>query len=98
MTAITELKKGSPFDPPPDPKSDLGRYRLLAPNAAVKVSPLCLGAMNFGDAWKDMMGECRQETAEQILDYYYDNGGNFIDTYVAHLLIKNVLQIEDIGP
>lgn len=35
----------------PTPKSYLGRYRLLAPTAGVKVSPLCLGAMNFGDAW-----------------------------------------------
>jgi aryl-alcohol dehydrogenase-like predicted oxidoreductase len=33
------------------PKSYLGRYRLLAPTAGVKVSPLCLGAMNFGDGW-----------------------------------------------
>lgn len=33
------------------PKSRLGRYRLLAPTAGVKVSPLCLGAMNFGTGW-----------------------------------------------
>lgn len=33
------------------PKSHLGRYRLLAPTAGVKVSPLCLGAMNFGEGW-----------------------------------------------
>lgn len=26
-------------------------HRQLAPNAAVKVSPICLGAMNFGTAW-----------------------------------------------
>lgn len=41
----------SMFEPAPTPKSHLGRYRLLAPSAAVKVSPLCLGAMNFGDSW-----------------------------------------------
>lgn len=35
----------------PEPKSALGRYRLLAPSAALKVSPLALGTMNFGDAW-----------------------------------------------
>ena len=35
----------------PSPKSALAHYRMLSPNAAVKVSPLCLGAMNFGDAW-----------------------------------------------
>ncbi|KAI1318419.1 aldo/keto reductase [Xylariaceae sp. FL0255] len=40
----------------PPPKSPLGRYRLLSPTAAVRVSPLCLGAMNFGDAWKENLG------------------------------------------
>lgn len=53
---------------------------MLAPNASVRVSPLCLGAMNFGDAWKDFMGECNQGTAEGMLDFFYEQGGNFIDT------------------
>jgi aryl-alcohol dehydrogenase-like predicted oxidoreductase len=26
------------------------------------------------------MGECNQETAESIMDYFYEQGGNFIDT------------------
>jgi aryl-alcohol dehydrogenase-like predicted oxidoreductase len=39
------------FAPARAPKSHLGRYRLLAPTAGVKVSPLCLGAMNFGEGW-----------------------------------------------
>ncbi|KAB5532582.1 aldo/keto reductase [Coniochaeta sp. 2T2.1] len=64
----------------PPPKSPMGRYRLLSPNASVKVSPLCLGAMNFGNAWKDYMGACDQKTTEAILDFFYENGGNFIDT------------------
>ncbi|CCC11814.1 hypothetical protein SMACR_04796 [Sordaria macrospora] len=58
----------------PLPKGPLGRYRLLSPTASVRVSPLCLGSMNFGDAWKDYMGECNQETTESILDFYYENG------------------------
>ena len=33
------------------PKSLLGYHRQLAPTAAVKVSPICLGAMNLGTAW-----------------------------------------------
>jgi predicted aldo/keto reductase-like oxidoreductase len=66
----------------PKPKSALGYYRILSPNASVRVSPLCLGAMNFGDAWKGFMGECDQKTTESILDYFYEQGGNFIDTYV----------------
>ncbi|CDM28921.1 hypothetical protein DTO013E5_1270 [Penicillium roqueforti] len=68
------------FAPAATPKSHLGRYRLLAPTAGVKVSPLCLGAMNFGDGWKERLGECNKETSFKILDTYYENGGNFIDT------------------
>lgn len=57
------------------PKGPLDRYRLLSPTASLRVSPLCLGAMNFGDAWKDYMGACDQKTTESILDFFYDNGG-----------------------
>lgn len=39
----------------PPPVSPLARYRLLSPSAAVKVSPLCLGTMNFGTAWSVAM-------------------------------------------
>jgi aryl-alcohol dehydrogenase-like predicted oxidoreductase len=69
-----------PLPAAPQPKGPLGRYRLLSPTASVRVSPLCLGAMNFGDAWKGYMGSCDKETTEAILDFYYDQGGNFIDT------------------
>jgi len=68
------------FAPPPPPKTALGYYRLLAPTASVRVSPLCLGAMNFGDAWVDFMGKCDKKTSFEILDYFYEAGGNFIDT------------------
>ncbi|RGP66681.1 alcohol dehydrogenase [Fusarium longipes] len=64
----------------PPPKSPLGRYRLLSPTASIWVSPICLGTMNFGNAWKEFMGECNQSTAESILDFYYEQGGNFIDS------------------
>ncbi len=66
--------------PAPPAKSPLGRYRILSPTASVRVSPLCLGAMNFGNAWKPFMGACDQKSTEEILDFYYDQGGNFIDT------------------
>ncbi|KZF19348.1 Aldo/keto reductase [Xylona heveae TC161] len=68
------------FQPAPEPKSLLGRHRILAPTAGVRVSPLCLGAMNFGDAWYDFMGKCDKKTSFEILDYFYEQGGNFIDT------------------
>ncbi|GFN20257.1 aldo/keto reductase [Aspergillus tubingensis] len=64
----------------PMPRSPLDRHRQLAPSAAVRVSPLCLGTMNFGDAWKDWLGECPKETAFGVLDYFFSQGGNFIDT------------------
>lgn len=66
--------------PCPPPKSLLGRHRLLAPTASVYVSPICLGGLNFGEAWKDILGTCSKETAFEILDYFYEQGGNFIDT------------------
>lgn len=65
---------------PPKPKSVLGYHRILSPSAAVRVSPLALGAMNFGEPWKKFMGECSKETAFKMMDYFYESGGNFIDT------------------
>ncbi|KAK0373362.1 hypothetical protein CLIM01_09293 [Colletotrichum limetticola] len=58
----------------------LARHRQLSPTAAVRVSPLALGAMNFGEKQKATMGECTKETAFEIMDHYYSQGGNFIDT------------------
>lgn len=72
------------FPPPPKPVSVLGRHRILSPTAGVRVSPLCLGGMNFGDAWKDALGECTKETSFAMLDYFYSQGGNFIDTAVNY--------------
>jgi aryl-alcohol dehydrogenase-like predicted oxidoreductase len=69
-----------PFAAPPPPKSPLFRHRQLSPTANVRVSPICLGAMNFGDAHKDRMGECTKETSFEILDTFKALGGNFIDT------------------
>ncbi|KAI4866777.1 norsolorinic acid reductase [Hypoxylon rubiginosum] len=69
-----------PLPMAPAPKSPLARYRILSPSASVRVSPLCLGGMNFGDAWSEYMGACDQKTTEEILDFFYEQGGNFIDT------------------
>jgi hypothetical protein len=48
------------------------QYRILG-RTGVKVSPLCLGTMNFGG---------RSDAAEsgRILDQYIELGGNFVDT------------------
>ncbi|MFF3754901.1 aldo/keto reductase [Streptomyces sp. NPDC002018] len=45
--------------------------------SGLKVSPFCLGAMNFGE--DGGMG-CSVEESEKILQTYLDRGGNFIDT------------------
>ncbi len=68
------------FLPAPTPKSLLGYHRILAPTAGIRVSPLCLGAMNFGDSWEGFLGKCDKKTSFQMLNYFYENGGNFIDT------------------
>ncbi|KWF94723.1 NADP-dependent oxidoreductase [Burkholderia diffusa] len=47
-------------------------YRYLG-RSALKVSPLCLGAMMFG-------GETDEATATRIIDKAFDQGVNFIDT------------------
>ncbi|GAM85133.1 hypothetical protein ANO11243_031370 [Dothideomycetidae sp. 11243] len=68
------------FPDAPQPKSVLGFHRILSSTAGVRVSPLCLGAMNFGDAWQAYMGKCDKKQTFAILDYFYEQGGNFIDT------------------
>ncbi|KAK5200115.1 hypothetical protein LTR92_000656 [Exophiala xenobiotica] len=58
----------------------LARYRQLSPSAALFVSPLCLGSMSLGTKNEAMFGACSKATAFEILDHYYSEGGNFIDT------------------
>ncbi|KAJ3169795.1 hypothetical protein HDU88_000433 [Geranomyces variabilis] len=62
--------------------SPLARYRLLSPKAAVRVSPICLGSLNFGTAWSGNMGaSCLdRERSFEILDAWFAAGGNYIDT------------------
>ncbi|KAJ7238529.1 NADP-dependent oxidoreductase domain-containing protein [Mycena haematopus] len=67
--------------PPPAPLTKLGVYRKLSSLAGVHVSPLQLGAMSIGDKWGSLgMGEMDKESSFKLLDAYFDNGGNFIDT------------------
>ncbi|KAK5732088.1 hypothetical protein LTR17_010796 [Elasticomyces elasticus] len=68
------------FPPAKKPTSLLGYHRILSPTAGVRVSPLCLGAMNFGEAWEAFLGVCKKDTAFDMMDYFYEQGGNFIDT------------------
>lgn len=69
------------LEPPKQPKTPLGRYRVLCPLAGVRVSPLQLGAMSIGDKWAELgMGAMDKEASFKLLDAFYDAGGNFIDT------------------
>ena len=68
------------FSPFPAPKSGLGVHQALAPNAATRVSPLAIGGMNFGDRWDDFMGAMSKDQVFELLDYFYDQGGNYVDT------------------
>jgi aryl-alcohol dehydrogenase-like predicted oxidoreductase len=45
--------------------------------SGVRVSPLCLGAMTFGEDWG---WGSNVDDSKKILDRYIDLGGNFIDT------------------
>ena len=54
----------------------LDHYRLLG-KSGLRVSPLCLGTMTFGEEWG--WGASKEGCREQI-DLYADMGGNFIDT------------------
>lgn len=70
----------SVFVPAPEPKTELGRYKILARSAGIRVSPIQLGAMSIGDAWTNVMGSMDKEQSFKLLDYFFECGGNFIDT------------------
>ena len=52
------------------------KYYLLG-KSGLRVSELALGTMTFGTDWG--WGTEKNE-ARKMLDYYIDNGGNFVDT------------------
>ncbi|KAI5923675.1 NADP-dependent oxidoreductase domain-containing protein [Camillea tinctor] len=66
------------FQSSPKPTNPMGYHRVLSPNAAVKVSPICLGGISIGDSWSEYTG--KNEDPFKLLDAFYEIGGNFIDT------------------
>lgn len=60
--------------------SSLDQYRLLG-RAGLRVSPLALGTMTFGQGWG---WGADQTEAKRIFDAYSDRGGNFVDTSVNY--------------
>ena len=64
------------FAPAPDPATPLGKRRILSPTCGLRVSPLTLGAMSIGEAWKGMMGSMDKEQSFALLDAFEEAGGN----------------------
>lgn len=58
----------------------LNHYITLG-RSGLRVSPICLGAMTFGEEWG--WGSTPQDAAK-ILNTYIERGGNFIDTANAY--------------
>ena len=56
--------------------SSLTDYQLLG-DSGLRVSPLCLGTMNFGTDWGTGADE---DTSRQVFQKYAEAGGNFLDT------------------
>jgi aryl-alcohol dehydrogenase-like predicted oxidoreductase len=58
----------------------LNHYVTLG-NSGLRVSPLCLGAMTFGEDWG---WGSSVEDSQRIMDRFIERGGNFIDTANAY--------------
>ncbi|KAF0469850.1 aldo/keto reductase [Gigaspora margarita] len=54
----------------------LDDYVLLG-RSGLRISPLCLGALTFGETFG--IGS-NYEESKNVFDYYFEKGGNFIDT------------------
>jgi aryl-alcohol dehydrogenase-like predicted oxidoreductase len=60
--------------------TSLDSYRLLG-RSGLRVSPLSLGTMTFGNDWG---WGAEEAEAHRIFDLYVDRGGNFVDTSVNY--------------
>jgi aryl-alcohol dehydrogenase-like predicted oxidoreductase len=54
----------------------LNEYVLLG-RSGLRVSPVCLGTMTFGETWD--VGANKEES-KKVFDLYRSKGGNFYDT------------------
>ncbi len=69
----------------------LDHYVTLG-KSGLRVSPLCLGAMTFGEEWG---WGAPVEESEAILARFFDRGGNFIDTANGYTLGHSEVIIGD---
>ncbi|KAL1706830.1 NADP-dependent oxidoreductase domain-containing protein [Schizophyllum commune] len=66
---------------PTKPPSPLGVYRVLSPNAGLRISPLQLGGMIVRDKTTgEISPPLTQQKAFDALDAFYKLGGNVVDT------------------
>ncbi|KAJ2920113.1 hypothetical protein MD484_g265, partial [Candolleomyces efflorescens] len=70
------------FTPSEQPASKLGHLRQLSKRAGVHVSPFQLGGMSIGESpWASVgMGSMTKESSFKLLDAFWEQGGNFLDT------------------
>ncbi|OZJ01568.1 hypothetical protein BZG36_05460 [Bifiguratus adelaidae] len=56
------------------------KVSIKGPRCGLRVSPLAFGAMSIGEVFQQFLGAVNKEQAFQLLDTYYEAGGNFINT------------------
>ena len=64
---------------------------ITLPKTDLQVHPLCLGGNVFGFS-ADI------ENSEKVLSYYFDNGGNFVDTADMYSHGHQVMLVESRRP
>jgi aryl-alcohol dehydrogenase-like predicted oxidoreductase len=55
------------------------KYKLLG-KSGLRVSPISIGTMTFGNKWDKLMGCSSDEDIYKIITEYKKMGGNFLDT------------------
>ena len=93
MPKPSQMPGSELWTPAPPPKTGLGRYRVLSSRAGIRVSPIQLGTFTACSPSHDpavsddaTMGGLalgtditRKKSSIEVLDAYFDAGGNFID-------------------
>ncbi|EEA20929.1 norsolorinic acid reductase, putative [Talaromyces marneffei ATCC 18224] len=88
------------FAVPEQPKTELGRYRILSSTAGVRVSPIALGALSLGKSWSLIMGTVDEEhisangwRQEATGTFYSSPRNSPIPTSVTEETIKKSLRL-----
>ncbi len=71
----TDLVKMQEAAAPVGPLSNM----VLLGRSGLRVSPLCLGAMAFGETWMHLMGDTSKESSRVVFNTYCDLGGRRLE-------------------